>query len=130
MIPGDRQAAVFSRTGRLDILNLEDGQVLYSNTCPSLNTFITDYSCSCELDEQNERLYLFINYLSGHQGALTRVDMRSWTTDFSYNGSDCFGWSRADDRIYFASRDIYSFPAYKLEDLKLWAQKKAAEYAE
>ena len=130
MIPGDRQAAVFSRTGRLDILNLEDGQVLYSNTYPSLNTFITDYSCSCELDEQNERLYLFINYLGGHQGALTRVDMRSWTTDFSYNGSDCFGWSRADDRIYFASRDIYSFPAYKLEDLKLWAQEKAAEYAE
>lgn len=127
MVPGDRQVAVFSRTGRLEILDLEDGKPLCALTFSSLLTGITDYSCECELDEKTGRLYLFVTSRPGERGYLSRVDTGSWTTDFSFGSSRYYPWSRADDRVYTYSGGLFSFPAYHLEDLISWAKEAGPE---
>ena len=130
MVPGDRQLIVFSKTGKLDILDLTDGHLLYSLTFPSLLTYISDYYCECEIDEENERLYLLVRNVNENTGSLSRVDMRTWTTDFAFSDRQYYGWCKADNRIYGYSVDQYSFPAYKLEDFITWAQQLSAESEE
>ncbi len=127
MVPGDQQAVIFSRTGKLDVLDLSTGEVLYTATFSSLFTYITNYRCDCELDETHDRLYLLVHTASDTTGKLIAVDRTSWTTDCSFEDRTSFGWMRADDRIYFYERGLYSFPAYHLNDLAAWARENGPD---
>lgn len=127
-IPGDRYLAVLTNTGRLDILDTETHEQVFSQMIDDSLTDRYFLDLDCISDTDHHRVILKIRSSDYNMyGYMAIVDTDSWTLSW-YGKKSVLTWLPAANRIYAAEENgIGSYPAYTLDELKTWAEETLTE---
>ncbi len=126
-VPGDRWLAVLTNTGRTDILDMQNGEPVYSGVMD--NSLSSYESLECQYDEEDNRLFLKFKRLESYTyGYFACIDTSTWDNVF-YLKKQVLCRHPQNDRMYSLSgKDLESYPVYTLETLTEKARAVLAEY--
>ncbi len=120
--PGDRYLIVLTRSSRLDFLDLDSGEAIYSGTPNILNNSSSRYISSISVEADDETGYLYVIFsTSSTNGCLIEMDPSSGTV--LAEADDIYeALPAADCLIALRSRDLMHYPIHDLTDLAKWAE--------
>lgn len=122
-VPGDRYLVILANTGRVDVLDTQTGETVYSEVIDSRLGNSLYKAMECTSDEQNHRIFLkFRSSDNSQYGRFAILDSQAWTL-MLYTDKEVLCRLENNDRIYAVSEsEVESYPVYSLEELKAWAE--------